>query len=37
VVADFKKIMQEDKRFMQVAVKQAEIAEENGDVPIGSV
>jgi len=37
VVVDFKRIMQEDKRFMQVAVNQAEIAEENGDIPVGAV
>ena len=28
---------EEDKNFMKLAVKQAKIAEENGDVPIGAV
>ncbi len=27
----------EDERFMEVAIEQAQIAEENGDVPIGAV
>ena len=27
----------EDERYMQVAIEQAKIAEENGDVPIGAV
>jgi tRNA(adenine34) deaminase len=30
-------ITKEDENFMQVAVEQARIAEENGDVPIGAV
>ncbi len=30
-------VTEEDERFMQVAVDQAAIAEENGDVPIGAV
>jgi len=29
--------IQDDDRFMKIAIEQAEIAEENGDVPIGAV
>ena len=31
------KITKEDEQFMQLAIDQAKIAEENGDVPIGAV
>ena len=30
-------ITKEDEQFMQVAIEQAKIAEENGDIPIGAV
>jgi tRNA(adenine34) deaminase len=31
------KINQEDERFMRLAIEQAQIAEEHGDVPIGAI